>query len=207
MSGRARLTLFALLATLLTSCSMVPLVHPDSWLLRAMILVSVQSGVGALARRVPLARVLTVAAQLLVSLVLLTLSYAGERALAGVLPGPGVLRELAALYGQGVEDVGHYATPAPLTDGIGLLLVSGVLVVGLCVDLLAVTLRSAAPAGLPLLALYSVAAGSRRAAPRGATSSWPRPATCCCCWPRAGSGSPGGGGSSAARRAGGRTPG
>ncbi|MGW1763939.1 transglutaminase family protein [Streptomyces sp. NPDC002073] len=159
MSGRARLTLFALLATLLTSCSMVPLVHPDSWLLRAMILVSVQSGVGALARRVPLARVLTVAAQLLVSLVLLTLSYAGERALAGVLPGPGVLRELAALYGQGVEDVGHYATPAPLTDGIGLLLVSGVLVVGLCVDLLAVTLRSAAPAGLPLLALYSVAAG------------------------------------------------
>lgn len=35
----------------------------------------------------------------------------------------------------------------------------GVLLIGLAVDTLAVTFRSAAPAGLPLLALYSVAAG------------------------------------------------
>ncbi|MCB5167216.1 DUF3488 and transglutaminase-like domain-containing protein [Streptomyces bambusae] len=159
MSSRARLTLFALLATLLTAGSLIPLVHPDTWLLRAAVLLAVQSGAGALARRVPLARTLTIGVQLLVSLVLLTLSYAGERALAGVLPGPGVLQELGALYQQGVEDVGHYASPAPLTDGIALLLVSGVLLIGLMVDLLAVTFRTAAPAGLPLLALYSVAAG------------------------------------------------
>ncbi|MER7761192.1 DUF3488 and transglutaminase-like domain-containing protein [Streptomyces sp. NPDC097619] len=159
MSGRARLTLFALLAVLMTACSLIPLVHPDTWLLRAALLLAAQSGAGALARRVPLPRTLTVAAQLLVSVVLLTLFYAGERALAGVLPGPGVLRDLAALYEQGVQDVSHYASPAPLTDGIGLLLVSGVLAIGLLVDLLAVTFRSAAAAGLPLLALYSVAAG------------------------------------------------
>ena len=39
------------------------------------------------------------------------------------------------------------------------MLVGGVLLIGLAVDALAVTFRSAAPAGLPLLALYSVAAG------------------------------------------------
>ena len=39
------------------------------------------------------------------------------------------------------------------------MLVGGVVVIGLAVDALAVTFRSAAPAGLPLLALYSVAAG------------------------------------------------
>ncbi len=39
------------------------------------------------------------------------------------------------------------------------MLIGGVLVIGLAVDTLAVTFRSAAPAGLPLLALYSVAAG------------------------------------------------
>ena len=39
------------------------------------------------------------------------------------------------------------------------MVIGGVLVIGLLVDALAVTFRSAAPAGLPLLALYSVAAG------------------------------------------------
>ncbi len=39
------------------------------------------------------------------------------------------------------------------------MVIGGVLVIGLVVDTLAVTYRSAAPAGLPLLALYSVAAG------------------------------------------------
>ncbi|WP_458243229.1 DUF3488 domain-containing protein [Streptomyces sp. MAI_2237] len=39
------------------------------------------------------------------------------------------------------------------------MLLGGVMIIGLAVDTLAVTFRSAAPAGLPLLALYSVAAG------------------------------------------------
>src|SRR5690606_34801915 len=65
----------------------------------------------------------------------------------------------AELLESGGNDVSRYAIPAPLSDGIRLMLVGGVLVIGLLVDTLAVTFRSAAPAGLPLLALYSVAAG------------------------------------------------
>ncbi|MET9322608.1 DUF3488 and transglutaminase-like domain-containing protein [Streptomyces sp. NPDC003038] len=159
MSGRARLTLFAMLATLLTSWSLASLVESAGWLLQAALLLGVQSAVGAGARRVPLGRSLTVAAQLLVSLLLLTFLFGGKGESTGTGPLAYLVTDFGALFSRGVQDVGEYAIPAPLTDGIRLLLVSGVLVVGLLVDLLAVTVRTAAAAGLPLLALYSVAAG------------------------------------------------
>ncbi|QEV17655.1 transglutaminase TgpA family protein [Streptomyces alboniger] len=159
MSGRARLALCATAATLMASGALLPLVDPATWFLQAVILLAVQSGAGALARRVPLARVLTVAVQALVSLLLLTLVFAREQAVAGILPGPEVFRRFGMLLEAGGDDVGRYAIPAPLSDGIRLMLVGGVLVIGLAVDALAVTFRTAAPAGLPLLALYSVAAG------------------------------------------------
>ncbi|MFC9299229.1 transglutaminaseTgpA domain-containing protein [Streptomyces sp. NPDC057011] len=159
MSGRARLTVFAALATLLTSWSLVPLVDSAGWLLQAALLLTVQSTVGAAARRVPLARSLTVAAQLLVSLVLLAFLFGGKAGTGGSGPVAYLVTDFGALFRRGVQDVGEFAIPAPLTDGIRLLLVCGVLLIGLLVDVLAVTVRTAAAAGLPLLALYSVAAG------------------------------------------------
>ncbi|MFF8263928.1 transglutaminaseTgpA domain-containing protein [Streptomyces virginiae] len=159
MSGRAKLTVFAALATLLTSWSLSPLVESQAWLLQGALLLAVQSAVGAGARRVPLARSLTVAAQLLVSLLLLALLFAGKVESTGSGPLAYFVTDFGSLFAQGVHDVGEFAIPAPLTDGIQLLLVSGVLLIGLLVDLLAVTARTAAAAGLPLLALYSVAAG------------------------------------------------
>ncbi|MBA2948622.1 transglutaminase TgpA family protein [Streptomyces himalayensis] len=159
MSGRARLALCATAATLMAACALLPLVGSSTWIVQAALLLTIQAGVGALARRVPLARPLTVAAQALVTLLLLTVVFARGQAIAGVLPGPEVFREFGLLLQDGAEDVGQYSIPAPLSDGIRLMLVGGVLVIGLMVDALAVTFRSAAPAGLPLLALYSVAAG------------------------------------------------
>ncbi|MEU1676418.1 DUF3488 and transglutaminase-like domain-containing protein [Streptomyces roseifaciens] len=159
MSGRTRLAVTAAVATLAASCAMLPLVDRTAWMLQAAFLLALQSVTGALARRVPLARPVTVAAQALVTLLLLTVAFAGDQAVAGLLPGPDVFREFGQLVQEGTEDVGRYAIPAPATAGIRLLLVGGVLVVGLTVDAVAVTYRSAAPAGLPLLALYSVAAG------------------------------------------------
>ncbi|MGW0457885.1 transglutaminase TgpA family protein [Streptomyces tendae] len=160
MSGRARLGVCAWAATLMAACALLPLVEPATWILQAAVLLAVQSGVGAVARRVPLARPLTIAAQALVTLVLLTLVFARQQAFAGLVPGPQAFQRFADLLQQGGDDIARYAIPAPLeSDGIRLMLVGGVLVVGLLVDTLAVTFRSAAPAGLPLLALYSVAAG------------------------------------------------
>jgi transglutaminase-like putative cysteine protease len=159
MSGRARLALCAAAATLMTCCALLPLVAEPIWLLQLVPLLAVQTGVGAAARRVPLGRPLTVAAQVLVTLVLLVLVFARQHAIAGLIPGPDTFRYFAQLLRQGADDVSQYAIPAPVTDGIKLMLIGGALLIGLLVDVLAVTLRSAAPAGLPLLALYSVAAG------------------------------------------------
>lgn len=160
MSGRARLALCAWAATLMASCALLPLVTPASWILQVAVMLGVQTGVGAATRRVPLARPLTVAAQALVTLLMLTLVFARQQALAGIVPGPEALRHFADLFQQGGDDIARYAIPAPLeSDGIRLMLFGGVMVIGLAVDTLAVTFRSAAPAGLPLLALYSVAAG------------------------------------------------
>ncbi|WP_030039378.1 DUF3488 domain-containing protein, partial [Streptomyces resistomycificus] len=160
MSGRARLALCAWAATLMAACALLPLVEPVTWLLQAAFLLGVQTAVGAATRRIPLARPLTVAAQTLVTLVLLTLLFAREQAFFGLLPGPDAFVHFADLLRQGTDDIARYAIPAPLSsDGIRLMIIGGVLVIGLAVDTLAVTFRSAAPAGLPLLALYSVAAG------------------------------------------------
>lgn len=159
MSSRGRLALCAFAATLMASGALLPLVDPAGWILQAALLLAIQSGVGALARRVPLARTLTLGAQVLVTAVLLTVAFARDHAFLGVLPGPQAVQWLMELFGAGFDDVGKYAIPAPATDGIRLMLVGGVLLIGLAVDALAVTFRSAAPAGLPLLALYSVAAG------------------------------------------------
>uniref|UniRef100_A0AAU2A8X0 DUF3488 and transglutaminase-like domain-containing protein n=1 Tax=Streptomyces sp. NBC_00093 TaxID=2975649 RepID=A0AAU2A8X0_9ACTN len=159
MSGRARLALCAWVATMLAACALLPLVENVSWLLQVAFLLGVQTVVGAGARRVPLAWPLTVAAQLLVTLVLMTLLFVREQAFFGLIPGPDAFQQFGTLLQTGTEDVGRYAIPAPLSDGIRLMLVGGVLLIGLAVDTLAVTFRAAAPAGLPLLALYSVAAG------------------------------------------------
>ncbi|MET9773854.1 DUF3488 and transglutaminase-like domain-containing protein [Streptomyces sp. NPDC006367] len=160
MSGQARLALWAWAATLSAACALLPLVDPAVWIFQAAVMLAVQTGVGAGARRVPLARPLTVAAQAVTGLLLLTWVFARQQALAGLIPGPEAFRHFAELLRQGGDDIARYAIPAPLeSDGIRLMLVGGVLVIGLLVDALAVTFRSAAPAGLPLLALYSVAAG------------------------------------------------
>ncbi|MGW3374019.1 transglutaminaseTgpA domain-containing protein [Streptomyces hydrogenans] len=159
MSGLTRLTLAAWAASLMAAGALLPLVKPATWIFTAAFLLALQSAAGMLCRRVPLARPLTIGAQLLVSVIALTAVFAREQALLGFLPGPLAVQRVAELFRLGAEDVGTYAIPAPDTEGIRLMLVAGVLAIGLLVDVLAVTFRRAAPAGLPLLALYSVAAG------------------------------------------------
>ncbi|MGW8355900.1 transglutaminaseTgpA domain-containing protein [Streptomyces wedmorensis] len=159
MSGRARLTLAAWGATLMASGALLPLVKPATWIFTAAFVLALVSGVGTLARRVPLARPLTLLAQTAVTLLALTVIFAREQAVLWLIPGPRAFAHAAELFRAGADDVGRYAIPAPDTEGIRLMLVGGVVAIGLLVDTLAVTFRKAAPAGLPLLALYSVAAG------------------------------------------------
>ena len=95
----------------------------------------------------------------------------------------------------GSRDIARYAAPIAVSPGVELLAVGGVGLVALAVDTLAVTLRRAALAGLPLLALYtvptSVAARRRQLGglrPRRRSASSP------CCSPRPASASAAGAG-------------
>ncbi|NLU67639.1 DUF3488 domain-containing transglutaminase family protein [Streptomyces sp. HNM0574] len=150
------------MATLASACALLPLADPAWWLLQAAALVVVQAGAGVALRRASAPPPVVPLVQAVLSLLLLTVLFARDAAVAGLLPGPDALAEFSSLLAQGGQDVGRFAIPAPATDGIRLMLVGGVLLIGLLVDVLAVTFRSAAPAGLPLLALYSVAAGLGR---------------------------------------------
>ncbi|WP_171171253.1 DUF3488 and transglutaminase-like domain-containing protein [Streptomyces sp. I05A-00742] len=162
MNGGVRAAACAVPATVGAACAMVPLVDGAHWVAQAAVLLTVQAGAGVLARRVPLPRPLTIAVQALLGLLLLTLVFARDHAWGGLLPGPAAFHEFAQLLRQGGDDIGRYAIPAPATPGIRLMLVGGALLAGLVVDALAATYRSAAAAGLPLLALYSVGTGLAR---------------------------------------------
>ncbi|WP_407564364.1 DUF3488 and DUF4129 domain-containing transglutaminase family protein [Streptomyces sp. 184] len=159
MSGRARLTVCAAAASLLAATALLPLTDKMTWFFKAVFVVVVIGGVGMIARRIPLARPLTVLAQTAVTVLLLTMLFTADQATGGIIPNPAAIEEFRQLFQEGGDDVSRYSIPAPVTDGIELMLLSGIAGVALLVDAVAVTFRSAAPAGLPLLALYSVAAG------------------------------------------------
>jgi len=158
---RMRLTVVAALATLLASLGLHPLFEGSGWAWSGLgAIIAVAAG-GALARRL---RLPTAAASLVASaalLVYLTVRYAPGQALLAVAPTPGSLARLARLLSEGWEAAGRYAAPVPRGAGIELLATLGIGTVAVLVDLLAVQLRRAAPAGLPLLALYSVPAAIR----------------------------------------------
>ena len=159
MSGQARLTVCAALAAMMAAFSLLPLTGDSGWYVQALLIVCLQAVVGALARRLPLARPVTVLAQAVVSLVVITMVFASGQAMGGILPGPQAVQHMGQVVQDGLTDVSNFSIPAPVTPGIRFLLVGGVVLVALAVDAVAVTYNSAAPAGLPLLALYSVAAG------------------------------------------------
>ena len=149
----------AALATLLTCWSLTPVIDGDRWLLSAtlVILLVLASGAGLRALRLPPALVLP--GQFGVGLLALTGAFAGESAIGGLLPGPAAVDRLGQLVVDGADTINRYAAPVPETRGLVLIVSAGVLAVAALVDLLAVTLRSAAVAGMPLLALYAVPAG------------------------------------------------
>lgn len=157
MTSGTRLTLHSATATCLVSLSLSPLAEPRPWLAHGIFCTWLVAGVSAVGRRFRLVRPLIAALQLVVVLLLLTVVFAGDEAVGGILPGPDAFHTLAGDVSSGVRDASQYSAPAPATDGIGLLLVTGIGVVAVAVDLLAVGYRLAALAGLPLLAMYSVA--------------------------------------------------
>ncbi|QMU75902.1 transglutaminase domain-containing protein [Streptacidiphilus sp. PB12-B1b] len=165
MNGRTRIAVHAAAATVLTSFCLWPLVSPAGWLLQAALMVAAATGAGLGLRRLGAPRPLTPVLQLVVVILLLTVTFVRGQAFLGFLPGPGAFTRLGDLLSGGFHDMGEYAAPAPAHAGLTLILVGAVTLIGLVVDTLAVTYQRVALTGLPLLALYSVGTGLHSTGP------------------------------------------
>jgi transglutaminase-like putative cysteine protease len=151
-----RLPVSGALATVLASLCLGGTFLTGAWFLPALFAVVVTVGVGEGARRLAVPRPLVPVAGFLGLLLYLVVLYARQHSLFGVLPTHETLDRFQALVRSGRQDIARYAAPVGVSSGIGFLVTSGVGVVALLVDALAVTWRRAAVAGLPLLALYTV---------------------------------------------------
>jgi len=158
MSSRTRLTIFSALATLLASAAMGAVFDQLSWLLPVLGVIAIVAGIGELSRRFGLPAFLGPVLAAVGVLGYVTAVFAGEPAIGRLLPGPAALASLREQVTQGFGDIRVYAAPVPTRSGMVLITVVGVAAVALVVDLLAVTLRRASLAGLPLLALFAVPA-------------------------------------------------
>ncbi|WP_131743432.1 transglutaminase family protein, partial [Actinomadura roseirufa] len=155
------MTIMAGLATLAGAVGLYPLFDTGRWFWTALGSVLAVAGGGLLSRRLRLPALADPLAGLAALLVYLTALYAREAAWLWVVPSPAGVERLGDLAADGWDSANRYAAPVPLVPGIAMLTAAGVGLVAVLVDLLAVRLRRAAPAGLPLLAMYSVPAAVR----------------------------------------------
>lgn len=155
---QARVTLAAVAATLLTGLTLVPLIQGLDWFVATFIVVMLTTAVGTSVRQVTDHPVVVTAAEAAMLTITVTALFARNAAVWGVLPGPAALDTLGGLAGAGLDITRHESPPVDATRGLTLLAAGGVGIVGLLVDLIAVTLRRPAAAGIPLLSIYCVPA-------------------------------------------------
>jgi transglutaminase-like putative cysteine protease len=155
------MTIVAAVATLCGSIGLYPLFVSGGWFWSGLGAVVAVSGAGALVRRYRLPALVNLAGGLAALHVYVTIVYAGDQAFLGIIPTPSSFMRVADLVGEGWHAANTYAAPVPLIPAISLLSTLGIGLVAALVDLLAVRLGRAAPAGLPLLAVYSVPAAIR----------------------------------------------
>ena len=153
------MTITAAVACVLVSTAVTPLFFSPLWFATAAGAVITATGAGTLTRlrshRVPPVPA-CLAAGVAALLLYLNLVFETRHSLLYVIPTPGSLARLWDLVGAGLDEAHSYNQPAPDLPGLILLAAAGVGITAVMTDLIAVRLRSAALAGLPLLVLFGV---------------------------------------------------
>lgn len=149
----------AAVATLAAVLPLTTLTSASSWLAPAVWCTVVVALVGTVLRRVRARGVLVLLGQVLVTGWLLLAIFVGGRFTFG-LPLADAWTAANALCLDFGEVVQRYAAPIPTTRGVEFVLATAVVALALLVDYLAVTRRSPAVAGLPLLAAFLTAAAN-----------------------------------------------
>ncbi|MCK6209112.1 DUF3488 and transglutaminase-like domain-containing protein [Georgenia sp. EYE_87] len=149
--------LLALLATLVASWAVGPLVQGRAWVGPMILGLLAVTAVGVAGRAVRLPAPLVLLAQAGAGWTVLSWVFVPGNHWAG-LPLGSALTDAAALVRQGSEAIRVESVPAPGSPGLLLVVAGSMVAVGLAVDLIGVTLRSPALAGLPLLVVLAVTA-------------------------------------------------
>jgi transglutaminase-like putative cysteine protease len=152
----ARLTLASAVAVLAAGASLVPLVQRGPWVWPVLAGVAIVALLGWGARTVRLPTPFVVLVQMTGLALWLGRLGAGDVATAGVLPNRAWLDQLIATVQDGARVVVEELAPVEAVPGVLLFLVGGVGLVAVACDMLAVGLRRAAWAGLPLAVLYGI---------------------------------------------------
>jgi transglutaminase-like putative cysteine protease len=154
MSGH-RQTIAAAIAVVLASTALYALFIGVTWFWAGVGATLTVAIVGTLTRlrRLPVMACLAASAAGLV--LYLNIAFEAGQSLGHVLPTGSSLSHLLSLVSQGMTEAGKYAPPAPELPGMMLLATGGIGIVAVFTDLIAVRLRSAALAGIPLLLLVT----------------------------------------------------
>jgi transglutaminase-like putative cysteine protease len=156
MTLSRRMTLTVAVACVLASTVLYPLFNGSEWFYAGMGAVIAVAASAALSRLRALPVLVCLAISVLGLLLYLNLVFEARHSLLVVIPTPTSISRLWHLAGTGMTDASKYAPPAPDLPGLVLLAAGGIGITAVLTDLIAVRLRSAALAGLPLLVLFTV---------------------------------------------------
>jgi transglutaminase-like putative cysteine protease len=157
MTRDARMTLTVAVACVLSSVVLYPLFIGSAWFYAGAGAVITVAACGVLSRLRKLPVVVCLAIGVAGLLLYLNLVFEARHSWV-VIPTPDSIRALWNLAGTGIRDSRRYAPPAPVSAPLVLLSTAGIGITAVAADLIAVRLRSAALAGLPLLILFTVPA-------------------------------------------------
>ncbi|GGJ85447.1 transglutaminase [Pilimelia anulata] len=156
MKPPRRLSVIAGVATLLGAAPLWSLFDTPAWAVQALIVVALITVASVLVGRLPGGRWLRVPVLLGALLLALTHLFPSGGDLLGLLPTGATLGNFAALVREAPAAVQGNAIPVPDLRPLLFLAATGVGLVAVAVDVLAVGARRPALAGLPLLVVYAV---------------------------------------------------
>lgn len=156
MNQRRRLAIIAALAVVATSTALVPIFDDPGWLGYVITVIAALTAtqIGLRALRSP--TWVHPFAGLVVLTFYMTVVFASDSAWFGVIPNSETFRAFGSQFSDGMNDIASLSAPVALRRGLMLMTTLGIGLIAIVVDFLAVTLRKAALAGLPLLAVYAV---------------------------------------------------
>lgn len=156
MTGRRRLGLVAVSATLLAAAPLAAIFETWVWLMQCILTVGLVAGAAVLTRTLRIPGWGQALAMVLTLLFVLTWMFPSGDEILALFPGPETFEHFGQLFTQAGQDTRSYGVPVPDRDALQFITVLGVGGCAIAVDLLTVGMRKPALAGLPMLAIYSV---------------------------------------------------